>query len=410
MIGTFYPPYNFGGDGIYMYRLSNELAKRGHRVDVLHCIDAYEALDKQGPEGGFENHENVTVHSLKSHAGFFSPLLTQQTGLSCIKRKKIKALISENNYDVIHYHNMSLIGLDTLGLGEAVKLYTMHEYWLVCPMHVLLKYGRAVCKKQNCVRCQIVGKRPVQWWRYCGLLKKYLSHIDMYISPSLFAKQKHQELGMNEPIVHFPNFMPMSPIGFQLPTEGNPHPRNQSYFLFVGRLEKLKGVQNIISVFRKYQQSDLLVAGDGAYAPILRKLADGAPNIHFLGRLPYPKLQVLYKHTHALIVSSICLENCPLVIIEAFSQRTPVIVNNLGGLPEIVQQSGGGCVYSTEEELLRHLDAIRLNPQLRDELGDKGYHMYQDRLTEEKHIHRYCQLVKRVAAKKCLNNPAIDAL
>jgi SAM-dependent methyltransferase len=32
MVTTFYPPYHFGGEAMYLYRLSNELAARGHRV------------------------------------------------------------------------------------------------------------------------------------------------------------------------------------------------------------------------------------------------------------------------------------------------------------------------------------------------------------------------------------------
>ena len=40
-VTTFYPPYNLGGDGIFIYRLANALAARGHRVDVVHCADAY---------------------------------------------------------------------------------------------------------------------------------------------------------------------------------------------------------------------------------------------------------------------------------------------------------------------------------------------------------------------------------
>ncbi|MGH7835592.1 MAG: hypothetical protein ACREQK_18255 [Candidatus Binatia bacterium] len=32
MITTFYPPYNFGGDGIFVHQLSNELARRDHQV------------------------------------------------------------------------------------------------------------------------------------------------------------------------------------------------------------------------------------------------------------------------------------------------------------------------------------------------------------------------------------------
>ena len=44
MISTFYPPYNFGGDGLYVWLLSNELARRGHSVTVIHCLDSYAAL------------------------------------------------------------------------------------------------------------------------------------------------------------------------------------------------------------------------------------------------------------------------------------------------------------------------------------------------------------------------------
>ena len=35
MITTFYPPYAFGGDGLFVYRLANLLARRGHEVHVI---------------------------------------------------------------------------------------------------------------------------------------------------------------------------------------------------------------------------------------------------------------------------------------------------------------------------------------------------------------------------------------
>ena len=60
MVTTFYPPQNFGGDGMYVYRLSNELARRGHQVTVIHCADAFDAMRGQ-PAGEFANHPNVTV-------------------------------------------------------------------------------------------------------------------------------------------------------------------------------------------------------------------------------------------------------------------------------------------------------------------------------------------------------------
>ncbi len=127
MVTTFYPPYNFGGDGIFVRRLSNALARRGHRVDVFHCADAYELMNKSGVKGDYSNHPNVKVIRLKSRAGFLSPLLTQQTGVPFFK-KELKNNLENGGYDVIHYHNMSLIGITALSYGSAaaVKLYTMH--------------------------------------------------------------------------------------------------------------------------------------------------------------------------------------------------------------------------------------------------------------------------------------------
>ncbi len=52
-------------------------------------------------------------------------------------------------------------------------------------------------------------------------------------------------------------------------------PQERPYFLFVGRLEKIKGLDDVIPVFRDYPGADLLIAGDGEYAAHLRALAAG---------------------------------------------------------------------------------------------------------------------------------------
>src|SRR6266480_4894837 len=66
MVTTFYPPFHFGGDALNVYRLSQALAERGHRVDVVHSIDAYRLHHAADPEIPFEHHANVTVHPLKT--------------------------------------------------------------------------------------------------------------------------------------------------------------------------------------------------------------------------------------------------------------------------------------------------------------------------------------------------------
>jgi hypothetical protein len=46
---TFYPPYSFGGDAMYIYRLAHALGNAGHQVDVVHCIDALRKNDQEPP-------------------------------------------------------------------------------------------------------------------------------------------------------------------------------------------------------------------------------------------------------------------------------------------------------------------------------------------------------------------------
>ena len=405
MVSTFYPPYNFGGDGMYVYRLSNELAKRGHSVDVYHCEDAFLLLNKRPPTSGeFPNHENVRVHRLKSGKGFLSPLLTQQTGWSFCKTELEKAL-GKNEYDVIHYHNMSLIGINALSYGKAVKFYTTHEHWLICPMHVLWKYNREVCEVKSCFACQLKGKRPPQLWRNTGLLERMLKHVDFFLAPSRFTLGKHLETGLNIPMRHLPYFLPTPTDNLTVEKVSE-----RPFYLFVGRLEQIKGVQNLIPVFQKLPQYDLLIAGDGEYKEALVKPAGNAPNIKFLGRLEQKRLQNLYQTAVAVIVPSICYETFGIIIIEAFSRRTPVIVNNLGALPEVVEDSGGGLIYQNQTELIDAIKLLAENQPLRNELGKSGFRAFMQFWNEDAHLRQYLNLVRTAQIKKLEKSAALSGI
>ncbi len=408
MVSTFYPPFNFGGDGMHIYRLSNELARRGHTVDVFHCEDSFLLLNKKEPHGDYPNHPGVSVHGMRSGKGSLSPLLTQQTGFPVFKNQ-LKSALERNQYDVIHYHNMSLIGIKALSYGSAIKLYTAHEHWLVCPMHVLWKYNREVCTKKSCTLCQLSGKRPPQLWRSTGLMDKMLKHVDCFLSPSRFTLNKHLEMGLNVPFKQMPYFLPTPP---ETEEKKDVETRNsRPYFLFVGRLEYIKGLQNLIPVFGKHKQFDLIVAGDGDYKSKLVELAAEHSNIRFIGRTDQERLRHLYKDAVAVIVPSICYETFGIIIIEAFSCKTPVIVNDLGALPEVVDDSGGGFVYKTDAELVRSMIKLASDSSLRKELGENGHAAYLKYWNETAHLERYLGLIallqeQRKAARGASANTA----
>jgi glycosyltransferase involved in cell wall biosynthesis len=400
MITTFSPPYTFGGDGIFVHRLSNELAKRGHHVDVIHSVDAYRLLAHGEPKGVYEDHSNVSVHGLKSRFGFLSPLATHQTGAPFFKLAQIQKIL-DKGFDVIHYHNISLVGgPKIMEYGKAIKLYTMHEYWLVCPMHLLFRFNKALCRREHCFLCLLAHKRPPQWWRYGGLLQKAVQNVDAFIHLTNFSRDIHHQKGLELPYVHLPFFLEeeedVSPT-----YEGQPNvPDSQEpYFLFVGRLEKVKGLQTLIPVFRRYGKAHLLIAGVGGSYAHLRKLAQGCSNIRFLGHLPYRGLKELYMRALAVIVPSLYYEISPLVMIEAFRHRTPVIARNLGGMTEIINESRGGLLYDNEEGLVSAMDLLLINPSYRNVLGQRGFESYKQKWTAEAHLNGYFRLIAHIAEK-----------
>lgn len=399
MITTFYPPWSFGGDAVYVWQLSNELALRGHHVTVIHCIDSYEMLAGRDPDAGYENHPNVEVHGLESKYGFLSPLATQQTGYPIFKSRRIKEILDEG-FDVIHFHNISLVGgPKIIEYGEGIKLYTTHEYWLLCPTHVLMRFGRALCVEPHCFLCQLVQKRPPQLWRYTGLMEESLSRLDAIISPSLFGKKLHEKKGLSAPIYHIPNFITEYKYSADPGAKSEMAIPKEPYFLYAGRIEKLKGVQNLIPAFNTYKKARLVIAGKGGYENEMRELSREIENIDIIGYLSPHELRKLYKRATALIVPSINYEISPLVVFEAFREKTPVIVNNIGGLPELIEESGGGFVYDSERELVSVMDRLLSEPSLREELGVTGYECYLRKWSAEPHLKSYFELIESIKAR-----------
>jgi glycosyltransferase involved in cell wall biosynthesis len=123
-------------------------------------------------------------------------------------------------------------------------------------------------------------------------------------------------------------------------------------------------------------------------------------NVIFLGMLPSNRLAVLYRSAIALIVPSICYEVFALVLFEAFSNRTPAIVNDLGALPEIVRECRGGLVCKEQEEFLSAMERLQTHEELRKQLGHNAYRMWESEWSEQAHLRRYLNLLSDTAQRK----------
>jgi glycosyltransferase involved in cell wall biosynthesis len=408
MITTFYPPYNFGGDGIGVQRLSRALVRRGHHVTVIHDVDAYNLLHR-GPEPVPQPEPaGLEVHSLRSRLRTLSPVLTQQTGRPVVQGARIRRILAEQKFDVIHFNNVSLVGgPGVLPLGAGIKIYEAHEHWLVCPTHVLWRHGRELCTGKECLSCTLQHRRPPQLWRYTGNLDRELGHIDAFIAKSRFSRDKHHEFGFKRPMEVLPYFLPDPDEAAAPATSQAPHER--PYFLFVGRLEKIKGLDDVIPLFRDYQDADLLIAGDGEYAGALRALANENPRVKFLGRVPVEELHGYYAHALAVVVPSVCFETFGIILIEAFKYGVPVIARRLGPFPEIMETARAGQLFGDSTELLASMRALQTSEQLRRQLGRAGYDAYVKNWSESAVVPQYLDLIRRVAEERG-NTDIVEAL
>ena len=361
MFTTFYPPYSFGGDAVGVQRMAQALVKRGHDVTVVHDIDAFLTMGGASPTAPALV-DGVKAIGLQSRNNVLSNLLTQQLGRPVVHGARITAILDEGHYDIIWHNNTSLVGgPGLLDMGSSLKIYEAHEHWLVCPMHVLWRYNKELCDAKECLRCTLSFKRPPQLWRYTGLLDKKLDQIDLLIAKSYFSKEMHKKFGLRQDMTVLPYFLP----DMDLEDMPDPAQHERPYFLFVGRLEKIKGLQDVFPAFDKYPDADLLILGDGEYSEELKALAASNDRIKFLGRKPLDELTAYYRGALGLIVPSVCYETFGIILIESFRLGTPVIAHKLGPFPEIVEKSEGGVLYETEDELINAMKTIQSDPDWR---------------------------------------------
>lgn len=394
MFTTFYPPYSFGGDAVGVQRMAQALVARGHDVSVVHDEDSYLTLGGKvsGPEDAGDGVRRI---GLRSRWGMMSNLLTQQTGWPLVHGSRIRDILAAGEYDIIWHNNTSLVGgPGLLSYGDGLKVYEAHEHWLVCPTHVLWRHNRELCDGRECLRCVLNYRRPPQAWRATGLLDRQLDNIDLLVAKSAFSRDKHAEFGLRQEMQVLPYFLP----DIQQAEEQAP-PHDRPYFLFVGRLEKIKGLQDVFPAMEDFPEADLLILGDGEYAGELKRLAAGNDRIRFLGRKPVQELNAYYRGALALIVPSVCYETFGIILIESFRLGTPVIARRLGPFPEIVEASGGGLLFSGHDELVAAMAAFREQPELRAETSARARQAFVERWSETPVLAAYGAALARAARK-----------
>jgi len=213
-------------------------------------------------------------------------------------------------------------------------------------------------------------------YRHADAIATYGPHVSTYVS----AKR-----GSDRNVFEAPQAVSVEEFGKQIPDDLRTHARMHAgapadggfLALFVGRLEKEKGVRVLLDAWRRAELGDdavLALAGDG---PLRSEVARQPPDVQALGFVPRDHLPALYAAADVLVLPSIrtetFLEPWGLVVNEAMHQGTPVITSDAVGAARggLVEDGRNGFVVPEKDPsaLATRLRGIAQNGQLRAALG-----------------------------------------
>ncbi|MES3006310.1 MAG: glycosyltransferase family 4 protein [Pseudomonadota bacterium] len=144
--------------------------------------------------------------------------------------------------------------------------------------------------------------------------------------------------------------------------------------LYVGVLERHKGVDYLINAVRGMANIRLRVIGNGSQRATLEELA--GPEVEFCGFIPYSRIHEVMQTADILVLPSIplgnILEQFGRVLIEAMASGLCVIGSNIGGIPAVIAEAGIVVPPADSTALRESLQLLQTNPQKLTELKEKS--------------------------------------
>lgn len=378
--------YPKGGDAISTLETGRLLEEKGHTV-------TFWGMDyPENPEYPYKD-LFVSYVDLNNLRGFTQRINAAANLLYSFEAKsKIEQLIKIERPDIVHInnfaHQISPSILDVFVKHNIPTVMTMRDYKIVCPTYSML----VDCKP--CERCKD-GRYYWCFLKKCtkssypksllNTLEMYLHHkilhiyykIDVFISPSMFLKNKVKEMGFDGEVVYLPNFVRLEQF---TPCY---EPRENS-IVYVGRLSHEKGVEVLMKVVRGLDVQ-LKIIGDG---PLREALEKGKPgNVSFLGYMAQDQLKDVVKKSMALVIPSEWYENNPRVVIEGFALGKPTIGARIGGIPELVKDGKTGYTFESgnAEDLRDKIECLLKDPDSAIEMGKNARRFVEENLNPEKH-------------------------
>lgn len=182
---------------------------------------------------------------------------------------------------------------------------------------------------------------------------------------------------------------------------------NETKFLFVGRLEKSKGIYCLIYAMKQLVQNKvnakLFIIGRGTEERNLKMLVSSlnlTDFVAFLGNVPYKRLSEFYNACDAFILPSL-IDPSPSVILEAMACRKPVIGSKVGGIEEILVDGETGYLFTPNnyKELSLLLRKLVESPEIIQQFGKNSRKRIEEAYAIDKISERLIEIYEKTLVK-----------
>jgi len=345
-------PYDFafpGGVTNHIAALEQQFTKMGHQVRIIapaskaasNIDEKLIPIGRPRPVPSSGSIARVTI----------SPWLSS----------RIKAVLDEEKFDIIHLHEplMPMLCTTVLRLSQTANVGTFHASG-VQSWHEFMGYNFA---------------RPLSTM----LLKRWFRRLDGKIAVSKPA--------MEYACKYFKGYYNIIPNGIDLERfspEVSPIDRfcdGKVNILFVGRLEKRKGLNYLLKAYKRVKreipESRLIVVGPGTR--LRRKyerevMGAGLEDVVFVGYASCEELPRYYKTADIFCAPATGWESFGIVLLEAMAMGKPVVASNIAGYASVLTHGDEGLLVPPRDEkmLAQALVSLMGDEPLRKQMGARG--------------------------------------
>ena len=346
---------------IHSIRWANGLASRGLEVHLISQTPPCDFLD-----------ESVKLHLLPNRGSLGYYLMVPS----------VKKLLQEIRPDLLNAHYAS-------GYGTTARLVNFHPYLLS------------------------VWGSDVYDFPYKSFIHKYIVRKNL-LAPDRIASTSHCMARQTQSIASIDDIT-ITPFGIDMQMFESASIDTESENITIGTVKTMShkyGIDTLIEslhiLYKKLSithpeittKLSLRLVGGGDELSSLKKLAQELKienKVQFVGKVDYAKVPDELKQLDIYVALSRC-ESFGVAIIEAGAAYRPVIVSNVGGLPEVTIDNITGLIVEKEapEAAALAMEKLVLNPQLRISMGEAGRKHVENNYTWNESLDIMINLYKKM--------------